>query len=144
MYRLTPIIAALTLACAAGAQSDPGPNLQVIPPGDVTLQQGQTAEVSLPGGGPTALFIKFERVVTDSRCPSNVQCVWAGEVAVLLRLSGEASGERTLQLPGGNSGSSTTDAGRYRIELKAVTPHPVSGTAPSEPNRVVLGISLRP
>jgi len=144
MRHLAPFIAALVLACSAGAQSDPGPNLQVIPPGDVTLQQGQTAEVSLPGGGPTALFIKFERVVADSRCPSNVQCVWAGEVSVLLRLSGEASGDRTLYLPGGTSGAATTDAGRYRIELKAVTPYPVSGATQPEPHRVTLAISLRP
>lgn len=144
MRCLTPLLAALTLACSAGAQSDPGPNLQVIPPGDVTLQQGQTAEVSLPGGGPTALFVKFDRIVSDSRCPSNVQCVWAGEVEVLIKLSGEATGERTLFLPGGTSGSATADGGRYRIELKAVTPYPVSGQPSSEPNRVTLGISLKP
>lgn len=143
MRRLAPIVAALTLACSVGAQSDPGPNLQVVPPGDVTLRQGQTAEVALPGG-PSALFITFARIASDSRCPSNVQCVWAGEVAVLLRLSGEASGERTLYLPGGTSGASTTDTGQYRLELKAVTPHPVSGAAQTEPNRITLGISPRP
>ncbi|MDZ4674823.1 MAG: hypothetical protein SGI84_10235 [Gemmatimonadota bacterium] len=143
MRRLTSLLAALILACSAGAQTDPAPNLQIVPPGEVTLLQGQTAEVALPGA-PSALFIKFERIVTDSRCPSNVQCVWAGEVAVLLTLTGQSTGELTLRIPASNAGSSTGDAGPYRVELKAVTPYPAAGTTPTEPNRVTVSISPKP
>ncbi len=30
--------------------------------------------------------IKFEEVLSDSRCPKNVQCVWAGEAKVLIEI----------------------------------------------------------
>lgn len=33
--------------------------------------------------------IKFTRLVEDSRCPPDVQCVWAGQVAVQINLDKE-------------------------------------------------------
>ncbi len=131
------------MACAAGAQSEPIPALRVVPPSDVVLAEGQSAEIALPGA-PTPLTVKFSRVVTDSRCPQDVQCIWAGEVAVLLTYSGEASGELSLRLPGSEATPSTGDAGRYRIELLEVTPVPVHGRPREEPNRVKLAVTVRP
>ena len=31
--------------------------------------------------------LKFEEVLSDSRCPKDVQCVWAGEAKVLIEIS---------------------------------------------------------
>lgn len=143
MNALRPALAVLTLACAAGAQSEPMPNLQIFPPSEVTLLEGQTAEVSL-SGNPAPVLVKFTRVVADSRCPRNVQCVWAGEVAVLLTFSGAATGELTLKLPGSEATPATGNAGPYRIEVLDVTPYPVAGRPREEPNRVKLAVTLRP
>lgn len=143
MNALRSALTVLTVACAAGVQSEPAPTLHIVPPSEVVLLEGQTAEISLPGA-PTAVFVKFSRVVTDSRCPQNVQCVWAGEVVVLLTYSGEASGELSLSLPAGETKPSAGDAGRYRVELLEVTPYPVSGRPRNEPNRVKLVVTARP
>jgi hypothetical protein len=32
------------------------------------------------------IHLKFEEVVSDSRCPKDVQCVWAGEAKVLIEI----------------------------------------------------------
>ncbi len=42
--------------------------------------------------------IKFVEVVTDSRCPKNVNCVWAGEATVLVDVfkNGEKIGQKKL------------------------------------------------
>ena len=143
MRFLTPLAAALVVACSAGAQSEPEPTIRVIAPGDIVLQEGQSAEIELPGA-PSVLLVTFTRIVSESRCPSNVQCVWAGEVSTLLTLGGAQTGALTLNLPGSNTKPATGTAGPYRIELKGVTPYPVSGSPRQEPNRVTLGISLQP
>ncbi|HEY4511705.1 MAG TPA: hypothetical protein VJH55_02595 [Candidatus Paceibacterota bacterium] len=46
-------------------------------------------EVTLAVGGESefeGVTLKFLKVLEDSRCPSNVQCVWAGEVKLSLSL----------------------------------------------------------
>ena len=42
--------------------------------------------------------LKFVKVITDSRCPKNVTCVWAGEVSVLVDVfkNGEFVNKKTL------------------------------------------------
>jgi len=47
-----------------------------------TLAVGQTATIA------SGMVLYFERVLSDSRCPSGVTCVWEGEVTVALTLSG--------------------------------------------------------
>lgn len=131
----------LILACATGAPSEPVPTLRVVPPSEVTLVEGQSAEISAPGA-PTPLVVKFSRVLSDSRCPDQVQCVWAGEVAVRLTYSGEASGELSLTLPDSEGSPASGYAGRYRIVLLEVTPHPVDGVPLPPPNRVRLRVTL--
>lgn len=140
---LQSALAVLTLACSAGAQSEPAPTLRVVPPSEVVLQERQSAEISLPGA-PSPLIVKFSAKSSDSRCPQNVQCVWAGEVLVLLTYSGEASGELSLKLPGTEAAPASGDAGRYRITLLEVTPVPIHGEPQSEPTRVKLGVVVRP
>lgn len=42
--------------------------------------------------------IQFEEVLEDSRCPVNVQCVWAGQARVKVNISGPNTPEETLEL----------------------------------------------
>src|ERR1700704_4290387 len=56
------------------------------------LKAGQ--QVTLKG---TRLRIRFVTVENDSRCPSDVTCVWAGNAAVRLQLSNGRS-SRTVTL----------------------------------------------
>lgn len=140
---MTVSLAGLLLAGNAVAQSGPDLPIRVVPPAEVVLRQGESAALGAPGS-PEALVVSFRRVTSDSRCPRNVQCVWAGEVTVLLTLSGGATGELTLRLPGSGDVPSAAPVGRYRITLLGVTPAPVHGEPQREPTRVRLLIAAIP
>ncbi|WP_051199639.1 hypothetical protein [Christiangramia echinicola] len=42
--------------------------------------------------------IKFNKIVSDSRCPNGVTCIWAGEVKVLIEFyeDGEFKGDKVI------------------------------------------------
>ena len=61
-------------------------------------------------------------VIEDSRCPSDVQCVWAGRVRVMFRVKIGNSNGFEKELEKGKFASS----GEFRYELKNVLPEPVS------------------
>lgn len=69
--------------------------------------------------------------VEDSRCPSDVTCIWAGNAAVLLRIhQNDTQQEFGLNSnPGENTGVGVTELLGYRISLIDVSPFPTSDTA---------------
>ncbi|HKZ61422.1 MAG TPA: hypothetical protein VJZ68_03255 [Nitrososphaera sp.] len=83
--------------------------------------------------------LKFVRVTEDSRCPSNVVCVWAGQVSILVELqnvsAGISLGSAIFTIGNGGQGNGSTSVGnasmtetidRYSIKLLDVKPYPVS------------------
>lgn len=67
-------------------------------PGIVSAGAGETADL---GGG---LFVRPLAIIEDSRCPQNVQCLWAGRMRVLANVSGretELTLGETVQTPRG-------------------------------------------
>ncbi|HEX7313422.1 MAG TPA: hypothetical protein VF297_05850 [Pyrinomonadaceae bacterium] len=79
--------------------------------------------VTLDGG---KLRLEFARVAEDSRCPVDVDCVWAGNAAVLIEVGGKGwRGKRTLTL-NTNTGEAEAGYGRYMVRLKALSPQPRS------------------
>jgi hypothetical protein len=60
-------------------------------PASVVLAAGESADL---GSGRQ---LKFLRVQNDSRCPKDVQCVWAGEVTLAFELS-TAEGSSNFEL----------------------------------------------
>lgn len=79
MKQVLPIFVALALA--ACAKTPPVP----IPPGP-TAGLGQAAEVN-------GLRLRPLEVLEDSRCPARVQCVWAGQVRLLVAVGSPGGGE---------------------------------------------------
>lgn len=113
-YRRVAAILLLSLAiltgCAAGV------------PGGGPVRLGQIAAIS----GPS---IRPDRVIEDSRCPSNTQCVWAGRLIVRATVMGGGWSRQldlTLGMPVHVADGSLT--------LVAVTPVPRAndqgGTSP--------------
>lgn len=143
MHIRTVLTTLLLSACVAGGTTGPAPTLRIIPPDDVTLVEGQSVEVALPNA-PAALFIRFAEVVGDSRCPRGVQCVWAGDAAIRLALSGLTAGEVVLHAPTETVGPRAATAGVYRIELLSVTPTPVYQEPRPRPYRVSLRVTMVP
>jgi hypothetical protein len=89
-----------------------------------TLAPGETAEVE-----DSDIYVKFLNVTEDSRCPSDVVCVWAGQVSVSINLLTSDSDLGTFTLTLG-AASNTSMAERvvegFRIKLTDVQPYPVS------------------
>ncbi|HKS05146.1 MAG TPA: hypothetical protein VJR92_02435 [Gemmatimonadaceae bacterium] len=97
-----------------------------------TLRVGQTASVE-----NAALRITFVRVVSDSRCPSDVDCIWAGngQIEIELRANGAVDTARLNTFDGAREAS----AGNYRIEFVALAPTPRStGAIPQSQYRATF------
>ncbi|MGE0179287.1 MAG: hypothetical protein AB7O91_05655 [Sphingomonas sp.] len=91
-------------------------------PGIAYAQLGETIRVG-------ALMVRPRAVVEDSRCPVNVDCVWAGRVVLRIAISGVReerliSSIEPLLLPDGGT-----------LVLENVWPPRVHGEAPAGPYR---------
>jgi hypothetical protein len=86
------------------------------------LRAGQQASIK-----GTKLRITFMNVKDDSRCPSDVTCVWAGNAAVRLWVtSGRSSKTLTLNTAGSQSLSNEVQYQGYKITLVDLGPYPRS------------------
>ena len=69
------------------------------------------------------LTIKFVTVVEDSRCPVDVNCVWAGNAKIKLRVTDRRGRTKMMEL--NTNGEPKGDQfGRYNISLVNLTPKP--------------------
>jgi hypothetical protein len=112
------------LAIAAGlglfsAACAPLETAVIAEPGQAfALPLGQTAAVK-----GTDVRLTFKDVRTDSRCPVDVQCVWAGEAKIGVVVSQKGTSEETRVLTLAPADSEAT-AGNLRIRLVGLTPVP--------------------
>jgi hypothetical protein len=83
----------------------------------VELRPGNSARLA------DGLEVRFDGVRSDSRCPSDVQCVWAGDatVAISVMPPGDRRVERELHT---QLDATETVVNDYTIKLRALTPSP--------------------
>ncbi len=82
--------------------------------------------VTLDGGN---LRVRLVRVASDSRCPVDVDCVWAGNAEVLFEVGGRGWRTRTtLRLNTNASPERPGESryGRYTLKLVGLAPQPRS------------------
>jgi hypothetical protein len=89
---------------------------------DFDLAPGQTAVVD---GG--ALSVSFVKVAEDSRCQTGVQCVWAGNGAVVATVNTPGTGKFDATL-NTTLTPKTVKAGPYDITLVGLSPYPKQGS----------------
>jgi hypothetical protein len=91
-----------------------------------TLAPGQSIRIR-----GTLLDVRFVGVTDDSRCPSDVVCVWEGDAAVGVETELVGVPEsHTLHTTGGpGGGPRAVERDGYRIELEELRPYPVSDQA---------------
>ena len=72
--------------------------------------------------------ITFLKVLEDSRCPSDVDCVWAGEakIKVLIKEKNENSIEKVLILGASRKGAIIYSSEEIRIKAVRLSPYPTS------------------
>ncbi len=98
-----------------------------------------------PGGTGTidsgALTLTFDKVAEDSRCPTGVQCVWAGNGTVMLTVAPSGASKYSVQLNTTLDPHAAT-AGPYQIGLVGLKPYPKQGsTIPPKSYIVTLRIT---
>ena len=108
------LCASVSLGCAGPTQPSQlplGQSFELRPGASVILQDG--------------LSVTFDAVRSDSRCPMDALCVWAGDAIVTVRLSQSAGSQVERELhtqPGGSEASYLA----YVIKLVALAPYPRS------------------
>ena len=114
------VFEACALAAGAGGQ---GPAQAIGQP--FTLKEAQSVMV-----GANAVRVTFERVVSDSRCPVDVQCIQAGDATIALQVqpTGQTRVALTLSTRG-DRGTGTVDA--WDIALADLRPVPRAKTPPT-------------
>ena len=131
---MTPLL--FLAACASGggtAPTPPNPGLNE----EFTLAPGPTAAVN-----GTNVRLTFDRVSEDSRCPTDVTCVWEGDAVVVLKVKVEAEeATREVHTQGGEPRSRKAPVGDYVVTLVRLDPEPRStGTIEASAYRATLRV----
>jgi hypothetical protein len=87
------------------------------------------------------LRIRFVTVMEDSRCPVGVNCVWAGNAKIQVKVSDRRGRSKVMEL---NTSGEPRGAqfGRYAINLVNLTPQPRENNKPS-PSRYTAMFSIQ-
>jgi hypothetical protein len=119
----------LLLAALALAGCPSSPSSMRVPLGrEFTLAPGQSVVV-----GEAGLRVTLGGVAGDSRCPSDVQCVWEGDATVTLEVASGSTPAASYELH--TSGRFAREAMHlaYRVTLVRLDPVP-RGAAPVAPS----------
>jgi hypothetical protein len=72
---------------------------------------------------PEELFIRFDDVKEDSRCPKGVQCIWAGNAQIAIEVYQENMEKIMFDL-NNNRGAKVASYGKYKIHFAGLSPYP--------------------
>ena len=115
---LAVLLLLLLLAACGGEAGEVKANLGQ----EFSLSIGQTASIQ-----DEALKLKFLEVISDSRCPKDVTCVWQGQASCLVEITySELLHKVTLIQPGLSEEPSQIDFNDYLIKFN-LTPYPEAG-----------------
>lgn len=116
-------------------------------------QHTQTQKVKAPTIGVKLMYghmvsfgdtqIKFKSVITDSRCPKGVRCVWAGEAKVLVEVykNEKLDLERELTFTAINRDLAILDTESLQVKALRLQPYPITMTSKNiEEYYLVLGM----
>ncbi len=136
MKKFIFVFAALTLLFTA-CQKDDDTNL---PKGQMIFEVDEQATLQ-----PDDMTLTLTRIVEDGRCPSTMQCIWAGRVVVEFRLEAGRT-DVFFQLTDNEAlddgiTQSIEMAGKT-FELLEVTPYPETGNEiPQKKYRVKINVN---
>ena len=85
------------------------------------LKFGQQVSIKEEG-----LKISFSNIAEDSRCPTGVQCIWAGNARVVLKLNKARRRSTVMSLNTGVEPKQKSYGG-YEVKLVELNPYPKEG-----------------
>lgn len=118
----TPVDPAVTTPSAPAANIPAEPQLPspsestTTKPGEPKTHDQLTLKPGQSGSVDASTKLHYVRMVNDSRCPPDVQCIWAGEVTIELLLE---SGKEKQSFTMKDDGKATSILG-YSIELVSI------------------------
>lgn len=142
MKRLLALLAIAVAACSHSvdpATTAPDGGLSILKSDTLTLAAGAFA--TLDNG---SFELSFQRVENESRCATNVTCVWAGDAAAAFAMRVEKA--QLAPVLHTNLEPRQADLGGYEVRLLDVSPYPVNGqviAASSYKVRVVVNRGAR-
>ncbi|MBC8027148.1 MAG: hypothetical protein H7Y89_14235 [Steroidobacteraceae bacterium] len=130
MRKLVVALAILLAACAAPVSDSSYAGRNVALATDFDLPIGE--KVGIEG---TQAFVRFERVLEESRCPMNARCIWEGNarIAILVEeISAVAKdkvemGGMTLELNTSERFARRQPFGKLDVVLVHLEPTPMAG-----------------
>lgn len=88
----------------------------------LTLAPGEQKTASSEGArGAKPLKIKFLSVLEDSRCPEDVDCIWAGNAKVKIEVYSQRAGTKVFEL-NTNGGPKGNQLDGFAIEIVGIEP----------------------
>lgn len=140
------LLAPLALSVGCGYDSATSPSKQLTPSLSLGAPGGKRQGIAIPVGqtvviAGTALRISFTAVESDSRCPIEVDCFWAGDASVdLLFAQGTNSGSATLHT---TLNPRSVVFGGFTITLLSLAPDQ-SEENPIDPSKYVAFVQVTP
>jgi hypothetical protein len=129
---LTGFVLALCASCAL-ARPVPVDSAQ-----EIVLAVGGSRQIA---GTEVTLTV---RAVEDSRCPKGVTCVWAGDAAIELRVTGPRTASVSYTLHTNDESARRVEHDGLRIQLVSLTPEPAGDEKPrQEEYRVTLLVGAK-
>ena len=116
--RTTATAAPKPPSTAPAARPDAGADVETL----VNVHIGESATAP-----KSTVTITFTAVGDDSRCPTNVTCVWAGDAAVTLRVQPAKGTAEVVTLHTGLANARTATAAGLRLRLESLEPRPTFG-----------------
>jgi hypothetical protein len=112
---LCVLLVLLVLGCApAPAPGSAPPSPSSVAPGTAfALPLGQSRTVA-------GLVVRFDSVLSDSRCKPGVRCVWEGDAVVAVALDGGEDGHKVAELHSNAQFPHTADHSGHRVALVSV------------------------
>lgn len=98
--------------------------------GGFVQAEAQTSQVKLHVNQQKLVYrgklkIRFVSLVEDSRCPADVNCIWAGNAKIKIEVRKYGSATKTFEL-NTNLADKTARFENYEIMLVSLAPHPRS------------------
>lgn len=134
---LVLVVLTSAVGCATASGESGGTAAQSRALGDpVTLKPGERAVFEAD-----RLHVRFDKVVSDSRCPKGAQCVWAGEAVVRLTVTLPDKSNKTVDVKASVTESAAT-VGAFRLSISDLQPAPTTeGPVRDSDYRVTLVVA---